>query len=100
MVFLWSLVIISAVVAGLVFVGTVVGADSAPKQAAGAAIALCCVVIPYCFARACSEVADRSRDFLIKELRALNEKVEGLASNYPDNGAPETQVEGPEEQGK
>lgn len=42
---------IFAVVAGLVFVVTMVGAESAPQEAAGAGMALGVAVIPYVFAR-------------------------------------------------
>lgn len=50
----------------LTILGTIVGgfmllealtADSAPKQAAAAAVAVAFGVLPYCFARACTELA-------------------------------------------
>ena len=48
----WIFTIIGAVLGGAYFLITLLGATSAPQQAAGAGMALCFVVIPYCLARA------------------------------------------------
>ncbi|MBM3419278.1 MAG: hypothetical protein FJY17_10220 [Bacteroidetes bacterium] len=40
----------------LTLIGTLLGASSAPQQAAGAALAVAFAVIPYCAARAISEM--------------------------------------------
>jgi hypothetical protein len=46
--------------------------DSAPKQAAGAAIAVALVVIPYCFARAVEALSTSTAE---SELKQLNETL-------------------------
>ena len=48
-------------VAYLQFMGTLNNAQSPPEQAAGAAMAACCAIIPYCFARAFSEALASSK---------------------------------------
>jgi hypothetical protein len=49
---LWVAVCLSTIYGGLEFVNTLVLANSAPQQAAGAAMALGYAVIPYVLARA------------------------------------------------
>jgi hypothetical protein len=51
----WVITILGGIVASLFF-AIAVASDSAPKEAAGAALALGWVVIPYCIARACTEI--------------------------------------------
>jgi hypothetical protein len=54
--FFHVLTIVGTVIGGFLLVGALT-ADSAPKQAAEAAIAVAFGVLPYCFARACTELA-------------------------------------------
>ena len=51
----WIIAIIGSVFGGLTLLLTFMSADSAPQEAAGAALALGLAAIPYCFARAISE---------------------------------------------
>jgi magnesium-transporting ATPase (P-type) len=53
---LWVLTIIGSVIGGLIVLGGVLGASGAPQEAAAAAIGVACAVIPYCLARAVSEI--------------------------------------------
>jgi hypothetical protein len=53
---LWVVVAIASVLGGLTLFLTVGDANGAPQEAAGAAIAVALAVIPYCFARALSEL--------------------------------------------
>ena len=54
--FLWIVTIIASIIGALLaFVG-VVAANGAPQEAAAAAVGLACAVIPYCLARAVSEL--------------------------------------------
>ena len=41
----------------------------------GAAMAVGIAVIPYCFARACSEISGNSDGAAVRELKSLNEKL-------------------------
>lgn len=54
--FSWALVIVGALLGGFTLLA-VVSAQSAPQEAALAAIAVALAVIPYCFARAVTELA-------------------------------------------
>ncbi|MBE8596869.1 hypothetical protein [Xenorhabdus sp. BG5] len=59
---LWLLVIFGSVLGltmGLIPALTM--AESAPQEAAGAAIAVACAVVPYCIARAVSMLSDSSK---------------------------------------
>jgi uncharacterized paraquat-inducible protein A len=60
MKFSWVLAVLGALIGGCVFAYTLLFADSAPKQAAGAAIAMAWVVLPYCFARALAAIESKS----------------------------------------
>lgn len=54
--FLWGVTAVFSVLGGIsAFLG-ILFAQSAPQQAAAAAIALCFCVIPYCLARAVAEI--------------------------------------------
>ena len=54
--FLWILVIIGSILGGLIaFIG-VTAAKGAPQEAAAAAMGIAFAVIPYCLARAVSEM--------------------------------------------
>ena len=55
----WILTMLGAVIGAVDFINVHINAQSAPQQAAGAAMALCWVVIPYCFARAVSEIGKK-----------------------------------------
>lgn len=48
----WLFTAIFAVVAALILFAALMTAKGAPQEASGAAIALCCAVIPYVFTRA------------------------------------------------
>lgn len=53
---LWVLTILGALLGALIaFVG-VVGASGSPQEASAAAIGIACAVVPYCLARAVSEL--------------------------------------------
>jgi sugar phosphate permease len=58
--FFWSLVIIGFVIGGFVFVIETSFATSAPQQAAAAARGLAIVILPYCLARAVTEIMNDS----------------------------------------
>ncbi|MCY4389089.1 MAG: hypothetical protein OXC18_18505 [Desulfurellaceae bacterium] len=54
--FLWSLTAAGSLI-GMVILGVgLMSVESAPQEAAIAAIALACAVLPYCLARAASEL--------------------------------------------
>lgn len=53
---LWVVVVVASVIAGLDLVTGLNAATSAPQQAAAAAMAAAQVIVPYCLARAVSEV--------------------------------------------
>jgi hypothetical protein len=50
--FCWVMVIISSIIATFVLLFAIIGANGAPQEAAGAAIAVAIVIIPYVFTRA------------------------------------------------
>jgi hypothetical protein len=52
----WFLSIISSLIGAIVAVALIGWANGAPQQAAGAAIGIAWAVIPYCIARAVSEL--------------------------------------------
>lgn len=52
----WVATMVGALIGGLMFMDTLMRATSAPQQSAGAAIAVAWAVLPYCFARAVSEI--------------------------------------------
>jgi hypothetical protein len=56
MVFCWLVTIAGAVAGGVALVVTFITSTGAPQQAAGAAIAVACSVIPYCFTRAVEKI--------------------------------------------
>lgn len=55
-VFFWVVAIVGAAVGFLQFVAAMNNATGAPQQAAGAAMAVACAVIPYVVARAVDEL--------------------------------------------
>lgn len=57
----WILVIIGSVLGTLTLLLTFAASESAPQEAAGAGLAIAMAAIPYCFARALSEMGGRSR---------------------------------------
>jgi len=57
----WAVTIIGGVLGGGVLFATFTSANDAPQEAAGAALAVALVVVPYCFARACTEFSALSR---------------------------------------
>lgn len=54
--FLWILTAIGSVLGGLVALIGVTAANGAPQEAAAAAMGIAFAVIPYCLARAASEM--------------------------------------------
>jgi hypothetical protein len=66
----WVLPIPGAL-AGAAIVIIALNEDSSPKQAAAASLAAAVTIIPYCIARAVTELSDASR----QELAALNAKM-------------------------
>ena len=58
--FLWVLVIIGSMLGGAAFMIGVPSAEGAPQEAAAAAIGIAFAVIPYCLARAVSEMGKLS----------------------------------------
>jgi len=58
----WIITIIGAVLGTLTLLGTLFGSNGAPQEAAGAAIAVAFTVIPYCLARAISEIQSNKGD--------------------------------------
>ena len=54
--FLWVLTMIGSVLGGLVVLCGVIGANGAPQDAAAAAVGIAMAAIPYCLARAASEM--------------------------------------------
>jgi hypothetical protein len=54
--FVWLITFVGALVGGLFLLIAFFGSNGAPQQAAGAAIGIGCAVIPYCLARAVSEL--------------------------------------------
>jgi len=70
MIFLWVITVLAACVSALVFALSMAGAKGAPQEAAGAAIALCIVVIPYVFTRAIEGIGTATwRKEMLKESR-------------------------------
>lgn len=57
----WIITIIGAILGGLTLIGTIIGSSGAPQEAAGAAIAVAFTVIPYCLARAISEIQSEGK---------------------------------------
>ncbi|RBB97568.1 hypothetical protein C3E97_027970 [Pseudomonas sp. MWU12-2115] len=54
--FMWIVTIVMSLIGALVGFGGMLLAKSAPQEAAAAAMGLTCAVIPYCIARAFSEL--------------------------------------------
>ena len=54
--FLWILTALGSVLGALVAIVGVLAATGAPQEAAAAAVGIACAVIPYCLARAASEI--------------------------------------------
>jgi sugar phosphate permease len=60
--YVWLLPMFGSFIGGIDFLFSTLTADSAPKQAAGAGMALCWVVLPYVFARAVEGIAAPERN--------------------------------------
>ena len=52
----WIAVIVGAVLGALTLLGGIFGANSAVQESAAFALAIAFAIIPYCFARALSEI--------------------------------------------
>lgn len=77
-------------VLAILFVLVAFASDSAPKEAAAAAIALCFAVIPYVLVRLRqlkeqSELAAAQNKALVVELRELGEKLVALQPNKSES---------------
>lgn len=88
---LWALTIIGSVLGGLVSVVGVLAATGAPQEAAAAAIGVACAVIPYCLARAVSEISDSSTSAAIvatmaENLIAIRKNTSPASSKAAENG--------------
>jgi len=59
---LWKITIVGSVLGLSTLFMTLMGASGAPQEAAGAAIAVALAVIPYCVARAFSEMQIKDSD--------------------------------------
>ena len=57
--FFWIMTIFGCLLGGLITVGGALLSTGAPQQGAAAAIGVACAVIPYCFARAISEISGK-----------------------------------------
>lgn len=82
--FLWTLTVIGSVLGGLVALVGVWGATGAPQEAAAAAIGVACAVIPYCLARAVSEINDSTSTLVVsiaENLVAIRKNTSQAPSN-------------------
>lgn len=57
----WSLTILGSLLGGFILFSGIAEARSAPQQAAAAAMGAACAVIPYCLARAVSELGGKAQ---------------------------------------
>lgn len=83
--FLFSLTGLGSVAGGILLVFTLIGSQSAPQQAAGAAIAIGLAVIPYVFSR-CFQIAT-SESNRRDENKRLIEKLDSLEKVLEARGA-------------
>lgn len=75
--FCWTVTVIAAGFAAIQLFDTMLSAESAPQQAAGAAFALGIAIIPYVFSRSVQSVANGARlGEMLKLLRELSKVVE------------------------
>jgi hypothetical protein len=89
----WILPLLGLLPCLLVIVQTDTQATSAPQQAVGAAYALAWVVIPYCIARAITELGKSDPGEQLKELREIlivHTKLLASVANAADPIKPET----------
>lgn len=85
----YLLVLIGAVIGGIQLGFTLLFADSAPQQAAGAAMAMAWAVLPYCFARALEKMAQVPfADALAHHRQQEQEQARYKAVSYPAPAAP------------
>lgn len=82
---LYVVTLISSAIGGLVLLGGVVGARSAPQEAAGAAMAIALAVIPYVFTR-CVQLANdyKERRESTRKLIDLLEENTSIARSAQD----------------
>lgn len=59
--FAWVVTLVGSSLGALAFIVGVPGAESAPQEASAAAIAIGLAAIPYCFARAVSELFESNK---------------------------------------
>lgn len=71
---LWLITLLGAASGGFTLLDTFKSAESAPQQAAGAALAVALAVIPYCINRALDQIIGPDR----VELRKLSQKLDDI----------------------
>ncbi|MBI1318326.1 MAG: hypothetical protein GC168_05150 [Candidatus Hydrogenedens sp.] len=76
---LWVVSMLGAILGACLVILIPLAANGAPQEAAAAGLALAFAVIPYCFARAASEIVtiakEAKRDKAIEDLRAIVEQI-------------------------
>ena len=77
---LFLLPLIGSIIGGFVFLLAVIGANGAPQQAAGAAMALAFAVLPYVFCRSMQLMGQESRDAATDRLVAAINSAAGPRS--------------------
>ncbi len=83
--FCWGITALAAAVSTLILIGTFVGTVSAPQEAAGAALAVAIVAIPYIFTRSLQGLEDLSKaDTIIDRLDTQIRLQAAVANNQPD----------------
>jgi hypothetical protein len=80
--FLWLCTALGSLLGGVVLLISIASAKGAPQEAAGAAIALCLAVIPYCFARS-NQLWDYQRIDDAARLANIERALNHIATNTP-----------------
>ena len=73
---MWGLTIIGVFVSSYFFFVTLTASSGAPQEAAGAAISLCWVIIPYILARAVEKLSKPGEGEIIEPVTNVSEKLE------------------------
>jgi hypothetical protein len=77
----YGITVLATVVAGFQLFNTFVSAESAPQQAAGAAMASAIAIIPYVFSRCWEKLLDKNEeqnDTIIEALKAIFKQNGGV----------------------
>ena len=87
--FCWIITLICSALGGILLFDTFLSADSAPQQAAGAAMAVAIVVIPYVFSRAIAELlgskGEEQNERIIEILKKPSTDIETKARKYDES---------------